>query len=114
MSTKTPLSDTSQDRYATHDDLLLPGEDSAVRPRMLRWLNGLKDSGDLDDTAVMKAFGGACSGVFAMPSSVARKTAAQFRLAVLGQTDHIIHQTFAISGERRIRHPGVAAPSPTQ
>jgi hypothetical protein len=63
---------------------------------------------------VKKAFGGAGSGVFAMLSSVARKTAAQLHLEVVGQTDDIVDQTFAISGERRIRHPGVAAPSPTR
>jgi len=57
----------------------------------------------------MKAFGSAGSGVFVMPTSVAEETAAQFRLAVVGQTDDILYKTFAISGERRIRHPGVAA-----
>jgi LysR family transcriptional activator of nhaA len=85
---------------------------------MLRCLDGLnlrpRVICDFDDTAVKKAFGGTGIGVFAMPSSVARKTAAQFRLAVLGQTDDIVHQTFAISGERRIRHPRVAAPGPTR
>ncbi|MFT7401547.1 MAG: LysR family transcriptional activator of nhaA [Hydrogenophaga sp.] len=85
---------------------------------MLRWLDALnlrpRVIGDFDDTAVVKAFGSAGSGVFAIPSSMAPKTAAQFRLAVVGQTDDIVHQTFAISGERRIRHPDVAAPGPTR
>ncbi len=87
-------------------------------PRMLRWLDALnlrlRVIGDFDDTAVMKAFGSAGNGVFAIPSSVARKTVAQFRLAVVGQTDDIVHQTFAISGERRIRHSDVAALGPTR
>jgi LysR family transcriptional activator of nhaA len=93
--------------------MLLPGEDSAVRARLLRWFDGLnlrpRVIGDFDDTAVMKAFGSAGSGVFVMPTSVAEQTAEQFRLAVVGQTDDILYKTFAISGERRIRHPGVAA-----
>jgi LysR family transcriptional activator of nhaA len=84
-----------------------------VRARLLRWFDGLnlrpRVIGDFDDTAVMKAFGSAGSGVFVMPTSVAEQTAEQFRLAVVGQTDDILYKTFAISGERRIRHPGVAA-----
>lgn len=93
--------------------MLLPGDDSAVRARLLRWFDGLnlhpRIVGDFDDTAVMKAFGSAGSGVFAMPTSVAKETAALFRLVVVGQTDDVLYKTFAISGERRIRHPGVAA-----
>jgi hypothetical protein len=28
---------------------------------------------------------------------------------VVGQTDEVVYQTYAISGERRLRHPAVVA-----
>ena len=93
--------------------LLLPGDDSAVRPRLLRWLDGLalhpRIVGDFDDTAVMKAFASGGAGVFAMPSSVAEETAATFHVEVIGQTDEVSYQTYAISGERKLKHPAVVA-----
>lgn len=93
--------------------LLLPGEDSAVRARLMRWFDTLEIRprivGDFDDTAVMKAFGSAGSGVFVMPTSVAEETAEHYKLNIVGDTSDVLYQTFAISGERRIRHPGVAA-----
>ncbi len=93
--------------------MLLPGDDSAIRPRLLRWLDqqGLRPRivGDFDDTAVMKAFGSGGAGVFAMPTSVAAETAEQFKVEVVGQTDEVVYRTYAISGERRLKHPAVVA-----
>ena len=93
--------------------LLLPGDDTAVRSRLLRWLDSQHIRphivGDFDDTAVMKAFGSGGAGVFAMPSSVAEETAAQFNVELLGQTEEVRYQTYAISGERRLKHPAVVA-----
>jgi len=93
--------------------LLMPGDDTAVRPRLTRWLDSLRISprvvGDFDDTAVMKAFGSGGAGVFMMPSTVADETAAQFKVEVIGSVDEVSYQTFAISGERRLKHPAVVA-----
>ena len=65
--------------------------------------------GDFDDTAVMKAFGSAGAGVFAVPTSVADEIATTFDVEIIGQTVEMAHQTYAISGERRSRHPTVVA-----
>ncbi len=93
--------------------MLLPGGDSAVRPQLLRWLDaqGLQPEvvGDFDDTAVMKAFGQAGAGVFAMPTMVAAETARQFGVVALGSTDKVVHQVYAVSGERRLSNPAVLA-----
>jgi len=94
--------------------MLPPGEDSsAIRPLLLRWLDkhNLRPPivGDFDDTAVMKAFGSGAACVFAMPTSVAKETAAQFKMEVVGQTDEVLYQTYAISDERRLRHSAVVA-----
>jgi LysR family transcriptional regulator, transcriptional activator of nhaA len=93
--------------------MMLPGGDAAVRPQLLRWFDKLQIRprivGDFDDTAVMKAFGQAGAGVFPMPTLVAKETAAQFHVSAVGRTDDVLHQVYAISGERRLTNAAVLA-----
>lgn len=93
--------------------MLLPGGDSALRPQLLAWFDtvGVRPDvvGDFDDTAVMKAFGQAGAGIFAMPSMVAKETAKQFGVLPVGSTDKVLHQVYAVTGERRLSNPAVLA-----
>lgn len=93
--------------------MLLPGEDAAVRPRLLAWFDTLQVRprvvADFDDTALTKAFGQAGSGVFALPSAIAPSIAKQLRTPIIGSTDEVVERVYAITGERRIRHPAAAA-----
>jgi LysR family transcriptional activator of nhaA len=93
--------------------MLLPGGDSAVRPQLLAWFDavGVQPDivGDFDDTAVMKAFGQAGAGVFAMPTMVAEETAEQFGVVPVGQTDTVLHRVYAVTAERRLSNPSVLA-----
>jgi len=92
---------------------LMPGEDAAVRPRLLRWFDKEKIrpniTGEFDDGALLNAFGEAGTGIFAAPSAVAAQLARQLGVVQLGQTDAVIEQFFAISVERRLTHPAVLA-----
>jgi len=91
----------------------MPGEDAAVRPRLLRWFDKEKIrpniTGEFDDGALLNAFGEAGTGIFAAPSAVAAQLAKQLGVVQLGQTDAVIEQFFAISVERRLTHPAVLA-----
>lgn len=93
--------------------MLLPGGDSAVRPLLLAWFDSQgicpQVVGDFDDTAVMKAFGQAGAGVFPMPTLVAAETAVQFHVQAIGSTDEVLHQVYAVSGERRLSNASVLA-----
>ena len=93
--------------------MLLPAEDAALRPRLLAWFDTLKVRpqvvADFDDTALMKAFGQAGSGVFPVPALIADALAAQLGTPVIGDTAAVIERVYAVSTERRIRHPAVAA-----
>ena len=93
--------------------MLLPGEDSAVRTRLLRWLGELglaiRVVGEFEDSALLKAFGEAGAGVFVMPDVVAARVCAQFGVQVIGRTDAVVEQVYAISAERRSTHPAVVA-----
>lgn len=95
--------------------LLIPGEDSALRAPLLRWLErrGVQPTivGEFDDSALMSAFGQAGAGVFPVPLTTAREVMRQHEVVELGQTLEIRERFFAISVERRISHPAVLAVS---
>ncbi len=93
--------------------LLLPGEDSAVRPRLMSWLSQRqlrpRIVGEFDDGALMKAFGEAGAGVFLAPKAIASVVCRHFGVISLGGTDDITDQFYAISVERKLAHPAVVA-----
>jgi len=95
--------------------LLIPGEDSALRAPLLRWLErrGIQPSvvGEFDDSALMSAFGQAGAGVFPVPLSTAPEVMRQYEVIELGQTLEIRERFFAISVERRLSPPAVLAVS---
>jgi LysR family transcriptional activator of nhaA len=92
---------------------LLHGEDSAVRPRLLRWFEaeGIRPRvvAEFDDTALLKAFAKEGVGVFAAPALVATEICESLGVVPVGSTDEVREQAFAISGERRLSHPAVLA-----
>lgn len=93
--------------------VLLPSEDSAVRGRLMRWLNerglAVRVVGEFEDSALLKAFGEAGAGLFVMPDVVAARVCQQFGVQVVGRTDAVVEQIYAISAERRSTHPAVVA-----
>lgn len=95
--------------------LLIPGEDSALRIPLLRWLERLEIQpvivGEFDDSALMSAFGQAGAGVFPVPLTTASEAMRQHEVVELGQTLDIRERFFAISVERRLSHPAVLAVS---
>lgn len=96
-----------------HTPFLLQGEDAAVRPRLVSWFDSLhiepKVVADFDDTALMKAFGQAGAGVFSIPSFVAHDVAKQLGVHIVGSTVAVQEQVYAVTSERRIKHPAAAA-----
>jgi LysR family transcriptional activator of nhaA len=96
-----------------HDQpFLLPGNDAAVRAPLEAWLRDsgvrVRVSGEFDDTALMKAFGEYGHGAFAGPAVLATEIESQYHLRSLGDAP-IRYEFFAISVERRIKHPCVVA-----
>lgn len=92
---------------------LMPGEDAAVRPRLLRWFEKERIrpqiAGEFDDGALLLAFGDAGAGIFAAPAAIAPQVKRQYGLVELGTTDAVREQFYAISVERRLTHPAVLA-----
>lgn len=93
--------------------MLLPGEDAALRSRLLQWLDKQKLRpkivGEFDDSALMSAFGQAGAGVFAAPSVISERLRRQYEVEEIGRTDAIREQFYAISIQRKLTHPAVLA-----
>ncbi len=93
--------------------MLLPGGSSSVRPQLDAWLaqQGLRPRvvGEFNDSALMQAFGREGRGVFVSAAVVEAETCAQYGVEVLGRSTELVEDFYAISVERRITHPGVAA-----
>jgi LysR family transcriptional regulator, transcriptional activator of nhaA len=93
--------------------MLVPGGSSSVRPQFDAWLERQhlrpRVVGEFSDGALMKAFGRQGRGVFLSPSVVEAETVAQYGVQVIGRSDEISDDFYAITAERRITHPGVAA-----
>lgn len=93
--------------------MLLPGGSSSVRPQVDAWLaqQGLRPRvvAEFNDSALMQAFGHEGRGVFIAPAVVETEICAQFGVELLGRGSELVEDFYAISVERRIRHPCVAA-----
>jgi LysR family transcriptional activator of nhaA len=91
--------------------MLLPSPHSALRRRLDEWFdsNSIVPQivGEVDDSALLKAFGEAGYGLFAAPSVIEEEICKMYSMTVIGRTDEITEQFFAISPERRIKHPSV-------
>ena len=93
--------------------MLVPGATSSLRPQFESWLtrHGLQPRviGEFEDGALINAFGRQGAGVFISPSVVEAQTADQYGVRVIGRSDEMREDFYAITVERRITHPGVAA-----
>jgi LysR family transcriptional activator of nhaA len=93
--------------------MLIQGAASSVRQQLEGWLvkHHIQPRvvGEFDDGALMTAFGREGRGVFMSPSVLEDETVAHYGVEVLGRTEELVEEFFAVSVERRISHPCVAA-----
>jgi len=93
--------------------LLLPSRNNALRGRIEHWLEAhrLRPEivGEFEDNALLNTFGRSGLGLFPAPSELADEVAAQFGAELVGEAAGVREQYYAISSERRIRHPAVEA-----
>ncbi|MGZ6124867.1 MAG: transcriptional activator NhaR [Myxococcales bacterium] len=92
---------------------LLPGAPSAVRRALEQWFNSQdihpRIVAEFDDSALAKDFGSEGMGIFAAPTVIESEVRRQYRVQVVGRSEAVRQQFYAISVERKIRHPAVAA-----
>ena len=93
--------------------MLIQGASASVRQQLEGWLTRHQIHprviGEFDDGALMTAFGRQGRGVFMAPTVLEVETVAQFGVKVIGRTDELVEEFFAVSVQRRITHPCVVA-----
>lgn len=93
--------------------MLVPGATTSVRQQLEGWFAKHQVVpvvvGEFDDAALMKAFGREGQGVFMAPTVLEKETCLQFGVTVIGRTDELVEEFYAVSVERRISHPCVLA-----
>jgi LysR family transcriptional regulator, transcriptional activator of nhaA len=92
---------------------LLPGAPSAVRRSLEQWFDAQgvrpKIVAEFDDSALAKEFGQEAVGVFAVPSVIEAEVRRQYRVQLVSRVPAVRQQFYAISVERKIKHPAVVA-----
>lgn len=93
--------------------MLIQGASASVRQQLEGWLTRHQIHprviGEFDDGALMTAFGREGRGVFMAPTVLEAETVLQFGVEVIGRTEELVEEFFAVSVERRITHPCVVA-----
>ena len=91
--------------------LLLPVEGLPLRRDLDAWFSRAQVRprvvGEFQDSALLTVFGAHGTGVFAAPTAVAAAVKAQYGVVVLGEID-VQERFYAVTTERRIKHPAVA------
>lgn len=93
--------------------MLIQGAATSVRQQLEGWLARHQIHprvvAEFDDGALMTAFGREGRGVFMAPKVLEAETVTQFGVEVIGRSSELVEEFFAVSVERRITHPCVAA-----
>jgi LysR family transcriptional activator of nhaA len=94
-------------------DLLLPTANTTLRRQLDHWFEarGIRPRvvASVEDSALLKTFGQAGVGMFPAPSVVEAEVCRQYQVKVVGRTREVRERFYAISVERKLRHPAVVA-----
>jgi LysR family transcriptional activator of nhaA len=84
-----------------------------IRRSLDQWFETLKIRpdvvGEFEDYALLRAFGQTGAGVFPVPSVFEKQLKQQDALRRIGRTNDVQARFYAISAERKLKHPAVVA-----
>ena len=93
--------------------MLLPTENTVLRRSIDQWLDAhdVRPNivGEFEDSALLKVFGLRGTGVFPAHMAVSKEVQEQYQVEVIGKVSNVRERLYAISVERRIKHPAVIA-----
>jgi LysR family transcriptional activator of nhaA len=91
--------------------LLVPTPNTLLRRSIDMWLSDLEVRprivAEFEDSALLKAFGAEGAGIFPGPSAIEDEICDVYGVSAIGRTNDIIEHFYAITVERRIKHPAV-------
>ncbi len=93
--------------------LLLPSSGTQLRAGIDQYLNKLhihpRVIAEFDDSALMKAFGKEGAGIFIAPAVIETEVELQYEVSTIGRIDEVKEHFYAITVERKVKHPVVSA-----
>jgi len=93
--------------------MLLPTQNTTMRRALEQWFDDAdirpETMHEFEDSALMKVFAQAGAGMVAIPTAVMDEVTRQYGLRPIGRISEIVENFYAISVERRIKHPAVLA-----
>ena len=91
--------------------MLLPVKTNEMRRSMEDWFDEIGVVPDViaefDDSALLKAFGEAGIGIFPAPSAITQQIQQMYHSKCIGIVEQVTESYYAISPERKLKHPGV-------
>jgi LysR family transcriptional activator of nhaA len=93
--------------------MLLPTQNTTLRRALEQWFDSQDIRPDVvhefEDSAVLKVFGQAGEGLIVSPTAIEQEVSRQYALTVVGRLTDVVERFYAISVERRLKHPAVVA-----
>ena len=93
--------------------VLLPTDNTALRRSLDEWFEriGIRPRivSEFEDSALLKAFGEQGLGLFPAPSVIEDEVHGKYGVESVGTADGVRERFYAISPERRLKHPAVVA-----
>ena len=93
--------------------ILLPTDDTAIRRGLDQWFDKMRVRplliAEFEDYALLRAFGQRGTGVLPVPSVLEKEFHRHYGLERIGPVDGVLGRFYAVSIEKKIRHPAVAA-----
>lgn len=90
---------------------LAPTTNTLLRRSLERWFANSAVSpsvvAEFEDSALLKAFGREGAGVFPGPTAIEAEICSLYNVVVVGRTTSVRERFYAITVERRLRHPAV-------
>ncbi len=91
--------------------VLMPMSNTPLRRGLDDWLDAQSVTprivAEFDDSALLKAFGEAGAGLFPAPAAIAGAIERMYRARLVGEASGVTETFFAISPERKLKHPAV-------
>jgi LysR family transcriptional activator of nhaA len=93
--------------------MLLPTQNTTLRRAIELWFDEMNIrpfvKHEFEDSALLKVFGSAGQGLFCAPTAIAPEVGRQYGVLEVGRIEDVRERFYAISVERRLKHPAVVA-----
>jgi len=93
--------------------LVAPTDNTSLRRELEYWFStqGVKPQiiAEFEDSALLKSFAPRVGALFAAPAVIAREIEEAYKVTCIGRVESIRERFYAISLERKVKHPAVAS-----